>query len=177
LDVIEVGPVRSGWRGRVLDAHEGAAIAGARVAIIAPSFEGDGLKASALTDDDGRFELPATERVEGSRLEATARWHATLSKPLPPAGHVVVSLVSRRRAVLGRLVEWANRMGKPWTRPGDPTPGHVASVARGRHAEDVGDWARSVEHAAFGPEPPDEDEERRIHDQEPAWRGAGESER
>jgi len=176
LDVIELGPVDAGWHGRVLDAHEGTPIVGAKVTVVAPSFEGDGVQSSAVSDDQGRFELPAGERAEGARLIATARWHATLEKPLPPPGRVQVNLVSRRRALLGRLVEWANRMGKPWSRPGDATPGHVAGVAQPRRAEDVGAWARAVERAAYGPEAPDADEEGRIREQEPGWRSA-ESER
>lgn len=177
LDVIEVLPGNAGWRGRVLDAHEGTAIAGARVRIFVPSFEGDGVVSTSETDEEGRFELGAVRPAPGAKLVASATWHATLEKPLPPAGHLAVSLVSRRRALLGRLVEWANRMGKPWARPGDPTPGHVATVARARHAQDVGDWAEEVERAAYGPEAPDADAEGRIRAREPGWRPAGESER
>jgi hypothetical protein len=171
LDVIEVGPQRSGWRGRVLDAHEATPIEGATVSIVVPTFKGDGLSARAVADSEGKFELQHVERAEGVRMEVRARWHSTLRKPLPPPGYVIVSLISRRRALLGRLVDWANRMGRPWSTPGDATPGHVARVARARHAADVGRWAESVERAAYGPEPPDESDEERITTAEPGWRG------
>jgi len=171
LDLIEVGPADSGWRGRVVDAHEGIAIEGATLTIILPAFASDGVAARAVSSDNGRFELTPVQRVEGARLQVSARWHSTLIRDLPPTGHLQVSLVSRRRALLSRLVGWATRMGKPWTAPGDPTPRHVASVARSRRAEDVAGWATEVERAAFGAEPPDAEAEERIREQEPAWRG------
>lgn len=170
LDVLEVGPERSGWRGRVIDAHEGTAIAGATVTVVLPAFASDGVAARTFSDEDGRFELSPVQRVEGARLEVAAKWHSTLVRELPPTGHLQVSLVSRRRTLLGRLVDWAGRMGKPWAAPGDPTPRHVASIARARRAEDVAVWAGEVERAAFGAEPPDAEEEDRIREQEPAWR-------
>ena len=149
LDVIELGPAHSGWRGRVLDGHDGTPLEGVRVSIFFPSFGGDGLAASDVSDQDGRFELAHVDRTEGARLQATARWHATFEKPIPPPGQVVLSLVSRRRALLGRLVDWANRMGRPWASPGDPTPGHVARVAEARQAGDVGAWADAVESSGL----------------------------
>ena len=88
-----------------------------------------------------------------------------------------MSLVSRRRALLSRLVDWAGRMGKPWTTPGDPTPRHVASVARARHADDVALWAGEVERAAFGADAPDAEVEDRIREQEPAWRSGDDARR
>lgn len=172
LDVIEILPEKSGWRGRVVDAHEGSAIEGATLTIILPAFATDGVAARSVSDEAGRFELAPVQRVEGARLEVSAPWHSTLVRDLPPDGHLQVSLVSRRRALLGRLVEWATRMGKPWTAPGDPTPRHVASVARERRAEDVAAWANEVERAAFGAEAPDAEVEERVREQEPAWRSA-----
>jgi hypothetical protein len=175
LDVVEVGPLRSGWKGRVLDAHDGTAIAGARISVMVPSFGGDGVGASDVADDDGAFTLSHVESGEGARLEVTARYHSTLIRPLPPAGNVVVSLVSRRRSLLGRLVDWAGRMGRPWTLPGEPTPGHVAKVAAARRAADVEGWAEAVEAAAYGPETPDAEAEERIREREPSWRGREEA--
>jgi hypothetical protein len=168
--VVELGPVRSGWKGRVLDAHEGTPIEAARISVLIPAFGGDGCATSGVTDEQGHFELDHVERTEGARLEVTARWHSTLVKPLPPPGLITVNLLSRRRALLGRLVDWALRAGRPWTQPGDPTPGHVARVARARHAQDVEGWAESVENAAFGPEPPDADVEQEVREREPGWK-------
>lgn len=177
LDVIELGPEQSGWRGRVIDAHEGSAIPEAVVVIVLPAFGSDGVAARTTSDDAGRFELPPVQRMEGARLQVSSRWHSTLLRDLPPAGHLQVSLVSRRRALLGRLVEWASRMGRPWAVPGDPTPHHVAKVARDRHAEDVALWAGEVERAAFGPDAPDAEAEDRIREQEPAWRSGDDARR
>lgn len=175
VDVIEVGPERSGWRGRVVDAHEGTPISGASLTIILPAFGADGIAARAFADDEGRFDLAPVQRVEGARLEVGAQWHSTLTRDLPRAGSLQISLVSRRRALLARLVEWASRMGKPWSAPGEPTPRHVASVARSRRAEDVAHWAGEVERAAFGAETPDAEAEDRIREQEPAWRSGDDS--
>lgn len=170
LDVIEMGPDNSGWRGRVIDAHEGTPIENASLTILLPTFGNEGVAARCLTDAEGRFELPAAERVEGARMQIAARWHSTMTKDLPPAGYLQVSLLSRRRALLARLVDWATRMGKPWSIPGEATPGHVATVAAERRADDVVLWADAVEQAAFGPEPPDAATEERVAAQEPAWR-------
>jgi hypothetical protein len=172
VDVIERGPARSGWRGRVRDAHDGQPVAGARVAIQVPAFGGGGRAATAVTDDAGSFELPHVDgaNAEGAQIETTARWHSRLARPLPPPGYVAIQLISRRRALLERLVEWAGRMGRPWSDRGEPTPGHVARVARERRANEVADWAQAVERAAYGPEPPDELEEGQVRQREPDWR-------
>jgi hypothetical protein len=62
----------------------------------------------------------------------------------------------RRRALLNRLVQWAERRGKPWIRSnGDPTPAHVAGVAEQESEPQVGRWARAVEQLAYGPNSPD----------------------
>jgi hypothetical protein len=169
LEVVQLGPARSGWKGRVLDAHDGTPIAGARVAVLVPAFGGDGVAAQATTDETGSFELTHVARVEGAHLEASARWHATFAKGLPPAGQVSINLVTRRRALLERLVEWATRRGVPWKTVGDATPGHVVRLGRRRRAEDVVRWAEAVEQAAFGPEPPDETREQSIRAREPRW--------
>jgi hypothetical protein len=174
LDVIERGPVRAGWRGQVVDAHDGSPIAEARVAILTPAFGGDGVVRSVTTDGAGHFVIEHLESVapEGSRMQTAARWHSNLVRPLPPPGEVLVSLVNRRRALLERLVEWANFRGRPWKQPGDTTPGHVARTAHSRRATDVATWARAVENAAYGPEPLDEQKEQSIRAEEPEWGAA-----
>ena len=177
LDVLELGPERSGWRGRVVDAHEGTPIQDASVLVLLPAFASDGVAARTFSDEAGRFELPAVQRTEGARLQVSSRWHSSLLRDLPPAGNLQVSLVSRRRALLGRLIDWATRMGKPWSTPGEPTPKHVESVARDRHAREVAHWAHEVERAAFGPDAPDAEVEDRIREQEPAWRDVDDSSR
>ncbi|MCA9595373.1 MAG: carboxypeptidase regulatory-like domain-containing protein [Myxococcales bacterium] len=167
LEVIAAGPARSGWRGRVADAHDGNPIPEARITIRVPSFGGDGIAASVTTDRTGRFELGHVDSVEGAQLEVWARWHATLVRPLPPAGEMGIALISRRRALLARLVDWAKEMGPPWSGRDEPTPGHVRRVAGRRHAAEVQGWAKGVEAAAYGPEPLDEQREREVDQQEP----------
>jgi hypothetical protein len=169
LDLVERGPPKSGWRGEVRDAHDGAPIEGATVLIRVPSFGSDGVTARTLADDRGQFSLEHLDGVlvEGATLEASARWHSSLVEPLVPPGHVAIALVSRRRALLDRLVRWARRRGTPWAGRGEPTPGHVVDVAQQRSAPEVAEWARGVEEAAFGPTPPDEDAERQLGEGEP----------
>ncbi len=169
IDLVERGPARSGWRGEVRDAHEGIPIAGARVLVRIPSFGSDGIAGQAVTDDAGRFALDHVEgsQVEGATLEVSARWHSRLVKPLVAPGHVAIALVSRRRALLDKLVGWARGRGQPWAGRDEPTPGHVAGVAVQQSAPDVASWAHSIEQAAFGPTPPDEEVERQLGESEP----------
>jgi len=76
--------------------------------------------------------------------------------PLPVPGVIELSLISRRRALLARLVRWAERRGRPWTQPvGEPTPDHIATVAANEAEPRVERWARGLEYLAFGPTPPD----------------------
>lgn len=169
VEIVEVGADRSGWRGRVVDAHEGAAVARARVAVMSPTFVGDGVVATTETDADGAFALEFAEalRAEGIRLRVTAQWHATLERPLPPQGQFVVQLVSRRRALLDLLVSWARQRGRPWTDPIEPTPAQIAQVARSQANVAAERWALEVEQAAYGVAPPDETREQNIRQREP----------
>ncbi|HEY3236660.1 MAG TPA: hypothetical protein VGJ84_18215, partial [Polyangiaceae bacterium] len=167
LQVIRSGPADSGWRGRVVDAHDEMAIQGARLQITVGAEV-----THAVTDVNGRFELVAhsTPDLETSNawLEVEAPLHAALRKPAPPTGELRIALVSHRRALLARLIDWAHRRGRPWARPPETTPGHVARVAQRRDAGGIAAWAESVESAAFGPEPPDENRARAIEAGAPA---------
>ncbi|HEX7604334.1 MAG TPA: hypothetical protein VF316_22100, partial [Polyangiaceae bacterium] len=51
--VKRAGDARGPWTGRVVDAHDGTGVAGARLAIEAPRFDGRETLASAFADDDG----------------------------------------------------------------------------------------------------------------------------
>jgi hypothetical protein len=64
-------------------------------------------------------------------------------------------------------VAWAERRGRPWADLGEPTPAHVANVASREQKDDVKEWARAVEAAAFGPAPVDERVERSVVAKEP----------
>jgi hypothetical protein len=165
---IERGPERGGWRGIVVDAHDGTPVDRARVRILVPSFTGSGIAAVTLTNAEGRFQLDHVDTPgEGSRLQVSAMWHAELNRDLPPAGSVSVSLITRRRALLDSLVEWARHLGRPWAGRREPTPGQVARVAAVRRSNEVREWAEAVERAAFGPEAVDETREKAIRASEP----------
>lgn len=138
-----------GWRGHVVDAHEGTPVEGARVWIERGTFEGRSVLASVATDADGAFELPGIERIVGDEQMAfEAPLHARLLQPLPAPGVLSIALVLRRRALLGRLVAWARRRGRPFDVKPEPTPGHVRRAA----ADDfqTARWADAVERAVFG---------------------------
>ncbi len=172
IDLIELGPPGSGWRGVVTDAHDGLAIEGARVSVLVPAFEGDGIAASALTGADGGFNVGPLPNgpSEGAVLEVAARLHASVRRPLPSPGYVTVSLVARRRALLDALVRWAEARGRAWAHRGDPTPGHVERVARRRGERGAARWARETERVVFGPGVVDEARDRAVRELEPAAR-------
>lgn len=160
---------RSTWSGRVVDAHEGQPIPSARVRVIAPSFADLDVIAEVVTSADGRFEFRVQSSERDLRLRVESAWHTRIERPLPPASDMVVAMVSRRRALIERLVGWARRAGRPWDRTPEPTPGHVARVAYAqRHPrEDIGKWARRLEQRAYGPEPVDAAAEQEVVDIEP----------
>jgi len=176
VEVVEADPSRSGWRGRVLDAHEGTPIEAARISILVPVFDGEGVAATQTSAADGSFTIAKVKaaRNDGSRLVVTAPYHATLSAPVPKDGILSVGLVSRRRALLERLVSWANRAGGLWvSRRREPTPLEIAELARRRQDENAAEWAAQVAEAAYGPSPPDERREGEIVSREPPLSGLG----
>ncbi len=168
IELVEPGPSAGGWRGEVVDAHDGIPVAGARVEILSPSFQGDGVLRSTRTDENGQFELRQAKRPEGARISVRSPWHTSIERPVPAPGHLTIAIVGRRRALIDRLVSWASGRGKPWTRPGEPTPGHVAAAAEQRSQRGVARWARAVERAAYGPEGVDEAVEAEVRDLEPS---------
>jgi hypothetical protein len=170
LDVVEIGPPRSGWRGRVVDAHDGTPLASATLRVQTPSFERPEPSLELTTDEHGEFHIEFDQAAasEGTQLHVSSHAHSALVRTMPPQGQVVIQLVSRRRAVLDGLVGWAKRRGQPWTlQQGEPTPGDVARTARHHGDDTVERWAAGVEDAAFGPTPPDEAIERALRDGEP----------
>ena len=174
IELLEADASRTGWRGRVMDAHEGTPVAGARISIVVPVFDGEGVAATQTSTADGTFVLAHVEaaRNDGSRLVVTAPNHATLSEPAPRDGVLAICLVSRRRALLGRLVEWARRAGHAWAAGHkEPTPLELAAVARRRRDGNVAAWADAVAEAAYGPVPPDERREGEIVSREPPTPG------
>lgn len=165
IDIVEVGDARSGWRGQVLDAHDGSPIAGASVLVRLPSFDASGVLRTAHSDAAGAFVLDGVDSAgPGAALEVRAPLHTPLAAPMPPPGVLVLSLTSRRRSLVARFVEWAARDGG-WERRGEATPGEVA---RRSDRSEVASWANAVDEAAFGAEPLTEAKEQAIVGHEPA---------
>jgi hypothetical protein len=131
-----------------------------------PTFQGDGVVARAATDDHGAFTLDAAHGTD-ARLVVSADAHATHEQPLPPPSVLAITLVTRRRALLERLVKWARQRGAPFDGSPEPTPGHVRRAAVRAGAADVEAWAGRVEQAAYGPTPVDEPLEREVRATEP----------
>ncbi len=139
-----------GWRGVVNDAHDGYPIAGAELRIVVPTFTGRGVLAETHTAADGTFALEL-EAPRDARLIVEGDLHATYEQPLPSPSVLRVALVTRRRALLDRLVRWAKSRGMPYDSSKEPTPGHVRRVAVRTGTPQVEAWATKLEHTAFGP--------------------------
>lgn len=140
-----------GWRGRVVDAHEGTPIANAHVWIERGTFEGNVVIARTSTAADGSFVLaPNVPTVGDEFIVAEGALHAQLRQVLPSAGELSIALAERRRALLARLVKWARRRGAPFDVRPEPTPGHVRRAASAD--PETARWAEAVERAAFGPD-------------------------
>jgi len=141
------------YRGRVVDAHDGTPVARARVSVQVPAFGHADVLLGVFSDDDGEFSFDlATVSASGKNVAAAdlvveAPLHADLRQRLPGAGVLEVALVSRRRRLLERLVQWAKRRGPPFDVRPEPTPGQVRRAAEGD--QPVAQWADAVEHAAF----------------------------
>jgi hypothetical protein len=138
-----------GWRGTVVDAHEGTAVRGARIWVERGTFDGRSVLASVAADAHGAFELAPIEGIVGDeQMAVEAPLHARLVQPLPPPGVLSIALLLRRRALLARLVGWARKRGRPFDVKPEPTPGHVRRAA----ADDLqtARWADAVERAVFG---------------------------
>jgi hypothetical protein len=148
---VRAGPAAQGWTGRLRDAHDDYAIAGARVAVERRGFDRIDVLAEARTDAAGAFALPLPPGVSpqpGDELACEGPLHGQLRRPVPEPGELDVALVLRKRALLDRLVAWARRRGLPYDARPEPTPGHVRRAAGGEFT--VARWADAVERAAFG---------------------------
>jgi hypothetical protein len=161
IDVLQADPSGSGWRGRVIDRHDGTPIAEVSIALERPGFESADRRVATLSGADGTFALAPTDVLPGDRLVAEGPLHARVTQAAPPQGEVRVILVARRRALVDRLVAWAARRGRPYDVRPEPTPGHVRRVAHahevaggvigsgGVSSAGVGQWAEAVERAAY----------------------------
>jgi len=168
LELVRALLPQEGWTGRVLDAHTGQALQNVSITLSAPSFAGTGVLETTITDAEGAFHLaPVPSSTGGVAIALHAPLHLPFAQQLPTNGELIVRMVSRRRALLDGLILWAQRRGRPWNRPGDPTPGYVARIADRHLAPEVTAWAESVEAAAFGADPVDEPTERAVQTREP----------
>jgi len=172
VQVIGRAPSAGGWRGVVVDAHEGTPVVGARLSIVVPAFQGDGVIARALADEHGSFSFDPTH-ARDARLVVEADLHSTYEQALPPPSALHVALITRRRALLDRLVRWARHQGAPFDGVSEPTPGHVRRAAarlkmqEGQRWTTVEKWAGQVESAAFGSEPVHAADEESVRAAEP----------
>ncbi len=155
------------WSGTVLDAHDGRPIVDALVRVRAPTLEVDDTILELRTNSDGSFAFELEARPDGAELAAEAEYHAEERKPLPPAGELRIALVTRRRALLRRFVQWAQFRGVPYDRKPEPTPEQVIQVAHHQQRPEVADWARAVEEVAFGPGQVDAGRDAEVRDLEP----------
>jgi hypothetical protein len=183
MQVLRTRQESGDWAGRVFDAHDGTPLAGAKVSVVVPGFPGVGASddgvvvvIAATTNESGRFVLGATALRAEARLRIEAPLHATFEQPLPPPAELAVPLVSRRRRLLERLVQWSAReWGKGVLH--DPTPAQIIQHAVGsvgpgdlaarERADRVKTWARAVERAAFDRATVDEGAEREVVAREP----------
>ncbi len=138
------------WTGRIVDGHDGTPVSEARVTIERPGFDRAEIVASATSDADGAFVLAPVGIEPGDHLVAEGALHTPLRVSVPPFGEIRVALVSRRRALLERLVGWARRKGRPYDARPEPTPGHVQRMSR--TGEPIRAWAEAVERAAYSGE-------------------------
>lgn len=150
IDVVRAGPPgERRWTGRVVDAHDLSPIARARIVVEHASFGQRELAASSFADDEGRFVIEPARVLEDARLVVEGPFHASVQRKMPPPGELEIALVSRKRAILDRLVAWARARGRPFDARPEPTPAHVKRAA----GDDLraARWAEAVERAAFAP--------------------------
>ncbi len=166
VDVVRAEAGQTSYRGSVLDAHDGTPIADARLSVVAPAFQGDGIMTRATSNERGEFVLDAAYRAD-ARLIIDAPAHTKHEQALPKPGVLRITLVTRRRSLLDRLVRWAQRTGAPFDVQPEPTPGHVRRAAFRAQDEEVEVWARGVETAAYGPAMVDEHVEAQLSAGEP----------
>jgi hypothetical protein len=153
IEFVRADPGATGWRGKVVDAHDGRAIPDARVSLERSGFERVTVLVTSTTDAAGRFSLAGVDVLDGDKLTSEAPLHGRLEQRAPPKGEIAIALMLRRRKLLERLVEWAKRGGAPFDLPTEPTPGHVRRAAGTSFA--IARWADAVERAAFGGAPVD----------------------
>lgn len=137
------------YTGRVVDAHDGSAVARARISVQVAAFAGDPVVTSAFADEHGAFAFDLPSAPPDADLVVEAPLHSELRQRLPGAGVLEIALVSRRRKLLDRLVAWARRRGPPYDARPEPTPAQVKRAAEGSRNAAAAEWASAIEQAAF----------------------------
>jgi hypothetical protein len=165
IELVQAG-TSGGWRGRVVDAHDAVAIAGARVWIERRGFDRVEVVKRVASDDEGKFVIGPVDVAPGDVLAVEARLHQVLRGPVPAQGELRIALMLRRRALVDRLVAWARGQGRPFDARPDPTPGHVRRAAGEKFA--LARWADAVERAAYGGAVVDEQAQAEIDRLSPA---------
>ncbi len=107
VDVLEVGDADSGWRGRVLDAHDGTPIQNAVVLVRLPAFDSSGVLRTARTDASGAFELEGTAAGPGARSKCVLRFMRRSLRPC--RRRASSSSRSRHGDALCLRVSWSGR--------------------------------------------------------------------
>jgi len=166
VTVVRASATDSVLAGRVVDAHEGDAIAAAHVRLERGGFQGTDVISRASSDPSGRFELAVGEARPGDELVVESGLHRTFRSPIAVRGEIEIALVLRRRQLVDDLVRWARRRGGRFDARPEPTPGHVSRSAGPETS--VATWAAAVEQAVYGGDVVDEEAEARINRLAPA---------
>jgi hypothetical protein len=166
ITIVRASTAQPGLAGRVVDAHEGDAIAAAQVRLERAGFQGTDVISRASSDAHGRFELAVGEARAGDELVVESGLYRTMRSPIAIRGEIQIALVLRRRKLVDDLVHWARRRGGRFDARPEPTPGHVVRSAGSETS--VATWAAALEHAVYGSEVLDEEAEARVNRLAPA---------
>lgn len=167
--VVSAGEPQRTWSGRVLDADDGGPVPNATLRLNTVSFAERRLLAETMTDPTGWFAFgEGAVSPHPVTLTVTAVEHRPLEQQLERPAELAVRLKHRRRALISELVNWASLHQLGSRQAGvDPTPGQIAHSAFREGKGTAGAWAQSVEHAAFGDSPLDEQREGALRQQRP----------
>jgi hypothetical protein len=161
-EIIEEGPrLATGYEGRVVDAHDGYAIQQALVRVLLGDFLGQRVVIETVTDGQGRFSLHGAYDAS-HRMVIESEFHSLLERPMPMPGRMTVTLMTRRRALLERLVIAVKKAGGVWGESKEPTPNQVAKVAQANYQEKPAAWAKAVDESTYGPHEVDREKEAQV---------------
>jgi hypothetical protein len=131
------------WDGRILDAHTGAPVAYATVALRPIAFTAKHPVVETRSNEAGEFSLTCAQSPAGHALFVYGELHAETPLGLPAFGTLVIRVPERRRKLLDAFVA---KMQRRFPNEREPTPG---AVRRNTNASGESAWAARVEVAAF----------------------------